>query len=568
MADDLDLDDSAEDEAPAAAGEAGEEAEAPAAAAPAEPPPAAAAASAPVTSAAANFGAPTLDKMNPAPAPLSPGIVDYLQKRQAEMAQARQEASRNQMIAGLARAGAFLSAGLAGSNAPVNQEPFDRLDKEANSPVQALLDQKKATADDLKNRADLRSAEADEEASDPDSKASKDFRATLKAMYPWIVPQYGDKFDQLAAADKDDVLDVAKTKATLDEKAETAKLHNEILRQGQADRAAKASDVQDRKDADAVEAHLDQGWKARGGQAGQVQSKLNSAERVEALIEQSKTQPGGLDSRQMEELAQATSGLLGGGNGAQASARVQALIPNTGEKKVATLEEFFANHPVGAQMQAFTDRLADTVAREKAVAQNQMRRFQVEGLGAAGDRLKKNNPDAFARALTRRGLSPDMIGPKGEYVPPGAAAPAPALAGQGGPSLQAAVAAEKQRRALAKAATAQGQQTAAGAPPAAAALGGTGYAYGGMVGGLPSSNFAAEQMRRPQRAPPALRLPPVRHFEGGGVVPGSPQVAHNSPANDTVPARLTPREVVLPLSVTQAKDPALAAYLFIKRMGK
>lgn len=38
----------------------------------------------------------------------------------------------------------------------------------------------------------------------------------------------------------------------------------------------------------------------------------------------------------------------------------------------------------------------------------------------------------------------------------------------------------------------------------------------------------------------------------GGKVPGTPEVNHNSPQNDKVPALLSPKEVVLPLDVTQA----------------
>lgn len=56
---------------------------------------------------------------------------------------------------------------------------------------------------------------------------------------------------------------------------------------------------------------------------------------------------------------------------------------------------------------------------------------------------------------------------------------------------------------------------------------------------------------------------------GGGEVPGIPQVDHNSYANDKVPALLSPKEIVLPLSVTQAEDaPAAAAAFVAKELHK
>ena len=49
----------------------------------------------------------------------------------------------------------------------------------------------------------------------------------------------------------------------------------------------------------------------------------------------------------------------------------------------------------------------------------------------------------------------------------------------------------------------------------------------------------------------------------GGEVPGEPKVNYNTPKNDTVVAKLTPKEIVLPLSVTQSDDPANEAAKFV-----
>lgn len=54
------------------------------------------------------------------------------------------------------------------------------------------------------------------------------------------------------------------------------------------------------------------------------------------------------------------------------------------------------------------------------------------------------------------------------------------------------------------------------------------------------------------------------NMKQGGKVPGEPKTPKkDTPSNDTVPAMLTPKEVVLPLSVTQSKNPVNAAAKFM-----
>lgn len=108
-----------------------------------------------------------------------------------------------------------------------------------------------------------------------------------------------------------------------------------------------------------------------------------------------------------------------------------------------------------------------------------------------------------------------------------------------------------------------------------------GYAYGGTV--QPQGFQHVYQPHTPHvSVPKPMKMPkaPVEHmpvgdkpmtaplhFEQGGTVPGKPKVPYNSPVNDTVSATLTPKEEVLPLSVTQSKTPALMAYLHMKSKG-
>ncbi len=168
----------------------------------------------------------------------------------------------------------------------------------------------------------------------------------------------------------------------------------------------------DDKAAKELEKHLSSGWTARSGQAGSVQGKINSAEAAEQLIDQGKGQKGGLDSRQIEELAQSTSKLLGGG--AQASARIEALVPHTMWGRAQSLKEWITNDPTGTGQEEFVKRMAETVAREKALAVDQMKQFQIEGLPAHA-RLKNKNPELYNSILEAKGIDPAMIDKSGRY---------------------------------------------------------------------------------------------------------------------------------------------------------
>ena len=54
----------------------------------------------------------------------------------------------------------------------------------------------------------------------------------------------------------------------------------------------------------------------------------------------------------------------------------------------------------------------------------------------------------------------------------------------------------------------------------------------------------------------------------GAVVPGNAKVAGDSPQNDVVNAKLSPKEVVLPRSVTMAKDAPERAKKFMEEIMK
>lgn len=86
----------------------------------------------------------------------------------------------------------------------------------------------------------------------------------------------------------------------------------------------------------------------------------------------------------------------------------------------------------------------------------------------------------------------------------------------------------------------------------------------------PKPQFTAEQAvaGTPEMAP-AMQAPsmPMATMvaKDGGNVPGSAEVKGDSPKNDTVPAVLSPGEIVIPRSILESKNPALAAAHFVEQ---
>jgi len=258
------------------------------------------------------------------------------------------------------------------------------------------------------------------EKDDPNSAESRLHRTMLSKMQPGVYTP--EELSKMSANDIVSVMKGAEFKAKLDQsKAQQEMAHedrllkNESLKQNLKDKEALKNQDKDRKEALELDKHLSTGWTMRSGQAGAVQGKVNAAEAAEALIDQGKNQKNGLDARQIEELAQSTARLLGGG--ATASARVDALVPHTLFGRAQSLKEWLSNNPQGSGQEAFVQRMEETVAREKALAQKQMRQYQIEGL-AAHSSLKKRNPDLYNSILRSKGIDDSIIDKNGRYKEP------------------------------------------------------------------------------------------------------------------------------------------------------
>lgn len=153
--------------------------------------------------------------------------------------------------------------------------------------------------------------------------------------------------------------------------------------------------------------------------AGKLQAaRLLNIGRAETLINQMKTQSLSGDTRQMRESATQLAAILTNSN-VLAQNQIEELLPQTYKGKLLNFVEKFRNEPTGLDQQAFVDRFADTIGREKQVVLKQTR--EVADRTAPTLRvLKSQFPDDYTSVINQyMQHSPEIIGPA-----PGAGAPA------------------------------------------------------------------------------------------------------------------------------------------------
>lgn len=134
-----------------------------------------------------------------------------------------------------------------------------------------------------------------------------------------------------------------------------------------------------------------------------VNDVLNKANAAEGILEQAKTQIDGLDKRQTVELAIAINATLGGST---AISGIDEFIPVTSRGNIAEIEEKIRGIPKGLQQQAFTARMAETLANEQRRAQDFLHDKQLRIFGTKQD-LAQTYPEKFAQSLKAQGMSPD-----------------------------------------------------------------------------------------------------------------------------------------------------------------
>lgn len=485
-------------------------------------------------------------KMPSASPPINPVLQSYLQNKQA-MAAAQKQAGDNEMYTGLARAGASLAAGLAHSNAPVDQTPFNAMAATDKAPVTNILDAQKSQAQDLSNQAAVVDATKKFNSTDPNSAESMAVKAQIKKLYPG---KYDDAtLSKISAAD---IGDYIMKPLELDEKITE---HKDEMASRAADRQALfAGKKQDKQDADHEKyvQHTEdneKNWRSDPA-SSRYDMMLSATASGKTLIDKYR---GREDEMPLQDIHALVSDRLKAITGAAPTEQeIAAQMPSSLRGTMA--------HPIDSALGALHPAQSGDFVRNIDQSFQEMEQTAMAGLKHRQETIASSprlTPEERERLVKIAVPTPSYGG--SQHAPP-----------PGGHSLQD-LQAEKARRQ---------QQSGASAS----------FAFGGTVQ-PPGFQHVHQPMQprvpiqRPMAMPkaPTAQIPigmkatetpqhfacggTVHNYQQGGTVPGQPSVPFNSPVNDTVTAKLTPKEEVLPLSVTQSKSPSMAAFLHMKSKG-
>lgn len=156
----------------------------------------------------------------------------------------------------------------------------------------------------------------------------------------------------------------------------------------------------------------------RGSLLPKTQERLNAADRLEALA----TNGQGIENltpQQMREASASLASLIAGGSAPTENA-VHELTPDTYASQWANLKQKIMNEPKGADAQAFLQNMLATVAREKKVANAQIKAARMQAIPSYAH-LRGIDKARFDSMLQANGIDPSSVD---EHGLPANAAPA------------------------------------------------------------------------------------------------------------------------------------------------
>jgi hypothetical protein len=263
---------------------------------------------------------------------------------------------------------------------------------------------------------------------DPASEKSKGFRDYLKKLYPdQPIPDsfsYAEGQKSLGpiaakfAADQTK-RDIAQNKldAMDGQRKELAERRRQfdLSRSDRAkDAAASRDQAKSDKDFMAMGKDLEEGTASSRSDLGRHAQTVSAADKLLTLGKQGAKQPGGLDSRQIEEAAVASAALVGGGNG-PAQSTVQALVPHNMASSAAGIKEWLMSEPQGADQQAFVARMMETAEREKQLATEKIKGIKGSVLQKYAH-LKDRDPSRWADTMAYHFGDDAKFDKNGRYV--------------------------------------------------------------------------------------------------------------------------------------------------------
>lgn len=331
-----------------------------------------------------------------------PTITDQLKKAQTLSAIGKG-------VAGLSQAGNLIGSGLASMGGaqvkPLPQEMFDKEAEQANQPFENLKQQLAVQGDDPNSDV---------------SKAAQEYAKKLGINLPGPISANA-LFKIMPIQEK-----LQANKESAESRKDVAKYRADaIAAQRDATAAAREATQSDKKNKDDIN-RIDKASKIISAETsssrsafGKAANTFRAGEALDQLAQQAQTQPGGLDKRQMAEVARNLDSMLS--NGQPSVSGMDKLLPRTSSGDIAGIEEYISNIPTGIEQQQFLQRAMDTVKREKDLAHTQMQRTQAKLLAPYQD--LKDHPN-MKSVLEQNGLPDDILESPKNKKPANSAAPA------------------------------------------------------------------------------------------------------------------------------------------------
>lgn len=318
----------------------------------------------------------------------------------AQLRSAQEAVGSNQLGAGIQRGGAQIGAAIAGIKPDYTN--IEAQEKDAKAPVQRL-EEKLKVSDQQEKLNDAK------EMSDPNSNTSKMLRKFAEKFGMKLPDNVAGKHIEKVApyiVNAFNAEESRKTRLEIEkDKNETRKLAAEAAG---TEKKNKALDSEVGKLRETLDPN-----KMRGGNLAKSQAMKNAAERIEALLQQ--FPDGNVPKAQTTEVATAVAALISGGN-PQSQHQIDSIVPDSMRGNAQDIASWFTNNPLGREQQAFIKLLGHTTAREKEVAERQIKEAQIAKLGGF-TKLKEGDPERYKSTLSGFGINEeDVI--DGKYISP------------------------------------------------------------------------------------------------------------------------------------------------------
>lgn len=333
------------------------------------------------------------------PAPAQKNPLENPELNDEAIKQAQQVGENRRLIAGIGEAGGRFAATAGGGK--FDDSYYKRLQEGADQSVENIKTRRDAVTKNMlmaNTLVELATKNMDLDRSkrlqDPNSSESTAIRAMVTKYEPNLAKD--PNFQKMSGQDvKDFMLHFLESEGRIqaNKAAKEASQANKAEQQGHKETESRFKYLDDTTNP----------FKARAGLLADAQKNKQNVERLQGLVERDEHGNFNLTKPESEEFSLGIARVLAGST-PTSRAQVEAIVPNTGRGRIQDVKSWLLNKPEGREQQDFIKRMYNTALTEKSVAEQQVKRAQLENFFAQGD-LRDQNSDRFEQKLNSRGLT-------------------------------------------------------------------------------------------------------------------------------------------------------------------